>query len=48
MTHPIERGMIDGHTPLAHPLLKLPVRNRVRYVSPYAPQNYVPSQTDSP
>src|SRR5262249_39616844 len=39
---PIEGGMIDCHTPLAHHLLQLPIRNRIRYIPPYSPQDNFP------
>src|SRR4029453_9950035 len=35
----IEGGMIHGHTPLAHHLLELPIRNRIGDVPSHAPQN---------
>src|SRR5713101_9660374 len=35
----VERGMIDCHTPLAHHLLELPIRNRIGHVPSHAPQN---------
>src|SRR5712691_12306269 len=38
----IERGMIHGNTPLAHHLLELPIRNRIRYVPPHAPHENFP------
>src|SRR5262245_5421436 len=34
--------MIHGNTPLAHHLLELPIRNRIRYVPPHAPQDNFP------
>jgi len=34
--------MLDGHTPLAHPPLPLPIRHRIRHIRPYALQNKVP------
>jgi hypothetical protein len=38
----VERGVIDGATPLAPPLLELPVGNRLRPIPPYAPEDNLP------
>ena len=38
----VERGVIHYHTPLAHHLLELLIRNRIRDVPSYAPQNDLP------